>query len=290
MAAAAHAYELRSASARAALAMAKRLAQPLEADIRTTQPPKNWGPPSIPDHVKPLQRSMSAPGHPGGNLLLAASKAKQALEEARLELLESRQQGPEESCEVVEERENAKLDELLRTAAEAVFSEANHCSEGQVESIQSGEQLTRDFSLRSLETDQNSEDSQHVWDARWANMLQVLDDCIGDVAATMRDDSLEVMAIDKDFLPGSIARLDGEDDAPWPEDGATTADVSEAAEQRSCGPEMDLVDAVNASPMRHRDMRTDARTAASRDWWQGIQREQAGAEAGKRLFRVAMLL
>jgi len=117
-----------------------------------------------------------------GGIFMAATRAKQALQEARLELF-GKQQAPED--------ENDQLDKLLLTAAEAVYSEAYQEKSQEVSEIQSGrlaEPPATTLSL-SLEGEAVSEDSQQLWDMRWANMMQVLDDCIGDAAATVGTDT-----------------------------------------------------------------------------------------------------
>lgn len=151
------------------------------------------------------------------------------------------------------ERENVKLDELLRTAAEAVCSEVHGLS------VESGdaELAAEDPGLcgvslasadgeryASADGDQASEDSQQFWDMRWANMLQVLDDGIGAVEAAMDDEHEQA-------LPASYVVASS---------SATF-----------------LVQELGDSDERRRE---DIHAAS----------DAAGAEAGRRLFRVAMML
>jgi len=273
--------------------MSKRFAavQPLETDAITTLPQNCWPAAQYPNQ---LERSLSVPTLSGGSIYLAATKAKQALEEARMELIENRHQ--EEFEHAKDEFENAKLDALLRTAAEgaiiegvytdefendkldallhtaaeAVCSEAHKGPSPDREVLQSREVLVeaRGFNLGSLEVDQRSEDSQELWDARWANMLQVLDDCIGDV-----EDGLE---------PGTRLRTNA---LPvGPESGSPTSLLSEEAPP--AGPVIGLVDSLpdyeSASSIEANKL-TMINLSKARS-------EAVGAEAGKRLFRVAMML
>lgn len=262
-----------------------------------------------------------------------------------MELFERSQHKPED-----EENENAKLDELLRTAAEAVYTEVNQNQILEGLKANGGEQATEGGSvdLGCEEGEPTYEDSQMQWEARWANMLQVLDDCIGDVAATVGQEGVEA-GIRSPLRappppgggPGSSAsattlRAEAAGDSPVPLVGASDlmagagieheeslagsltsaaqlSDITcpEHSARLSTAPTMATgsmepapvntpLEPSSADPLAA----SPGREAAEASWKtqasptpnamevrkQRARVEAAGAEAGKRLFRVAMML
>jgi hypothetical protein len=104
-------------------------------------------------------------------LAAAAEAARRALEEARVELSETREK-MEDSWR--RENEDALLDELLQSAAEAVSMEVSQpMSEIRIVETAERENLQR----------------EGLWDATWANMLQVLDEGIGSMSVAMGEDA-----------------------------------------------------------------------------------------------------
>lgn len=217
-----------------------------------------------------------------GGIFMAATRAKQALQEARLELF-GKQQAPED--------ENDQLDKLLLTAAEAVYSEAYQEKSQEVSEIQSGrlaEPPATTLSL-SMEGEAVSEDSQQLWDMRWANMMQVLDDCIGDAAATVGTDTTGAAG-----RTGSPTKMEVIHDTSgeWevvrdpPRESGVDSEATlypEGSARLSVVTE-DLLNTPN--PAHRRQNAGEPMGTGSMSPWA----QAAGAEAGKRLFRVAMTL
>lgn len=246
--------------------------------------PSQFSPPLLSRESNSLASLTNWLQHPGGvassekhrqrqsfaarqDVAVAAEEAKRALEEARVELSETRAQLDENWQQ---ENENALLDELLQTAAEAVSMEVSQpVSE-----------------IRFVETPESFH-REGVWDTKWENMLKVLDDGIGSMTVAMGEDAAKAKtsrysspAAQQHRSIGTPKRMrvmldDDMDSAPADLDGQLlrTGIAENVANSRLAGASNEVL---------AEEARAISEALQEDDW--------ARAEAGRRLFRTALMM
>lgn len=210
--------------------------------------------------VAPENHRRKAPLASRHELAVAAEEARRALEEARVELSETRAQLDDTWRH---ENENALLDELLQTAAEAVSMEVSQpISE-----------------IRFVETSDTFH-REGLWDARWASMLQVLDDGIGSMTVAMGEDAAKAgssrFSSPVSQKLGTPQRLRAVDDRNA---------VTEVAD----GQQLRVAD--RDANKRLSGVSTETLAEEARAVSESLQEDDsARAEAGRRLFRLALMM
>lgn len=210
--------------------------------------------------MAPENHRRKAPLASRHELAVAAEEARRALEEARVELSETRAQLDDTWRH---ENENALLDELLQTAAEAVSMEVSQpISE-----------------IRFVETSDTFH-REGLWDARWASMLQVLDDGIGSMTVAMGEDAAKAGSSrfsspvsQKLGTPQRLRAVDDRNAVTEVVDGQQLRVADRDANKRLSG------------------VSTETLAEEARAVSESLQEDDsARAEAGRRLFRLALMM